>query len=203
MTNYERMVRGLLYDPGDPIILEEQAVYQQLLWDFNRLSPADGEKKQQYLRDVFASCGENCYIELPFHANWGGHHIHMGSNVYVNFNWTAVDDGPIYIGDSVMLGPNVTIATAGHPLDPELRGRGLQYNKEVRIGDNVWIGAGAVILPGVSIGNNAVIGAGSIVTKDIPDNALAVGNPCRVLRLIGDKDREFFYKDERIDWNAL
>lgn len=155
------------------------------------------------MTEVFAECGENCYIELPFHANWGGHHVHFGSGIYANSNLTCVDDGHIYVGDKVMFGPNVTIATAGHPVNPELRGRALQFNRDVYIGENAWIGAGVIILPGVHIGRNTVIGAGSVVTRDIPDDVVAVGNPCRVLREIGEKDREFFYKSERIDWENL
>ena len=121
----------------------------------------------------------------------------------MNSNATFVDDGHIYVGDKVMFGPNVTIATANHPIAPELRGRGLQYNKDVYIGENAWIGACTVIVPGVHIGMNTVIGAGSVVTKDIPDGVVAAGNPCRVLREVSEHDREFFYKDERIDWENL
>lgn len=182
MTEYERMTAGLIYDPGDRKILEEQAIYQEKLWHFNRLSPADHEKKQQYMKEVFAECGTGNYIELPFYANWGGHHLHLGSHIYVNFNLTLVDDGHIYVGDHVMFGPNVTIATANHPIDADLRRRALQYNKDVHIGENVWLGAGCIIVPGVTIGKNSVIGAGSIVTGDIPENVIAVGNPCRVIR---------------------
>ena len=127
----------------------------------------------------------------------------MGNNVYGNFYLTVVDDGNIYIGDNVMFGPNVTIATANHPILPELREKGLQYNKDVHIGKNVWIGAGVVIVPGITIGNDSVIGAGSVVVKDIPANVVAVGNPCRVLREISQHDREYFYRNERIDWENL
>lgn len=109
----------------------------------------------------------------------------------------------MYVGDKVMFGPNVTIATAGHPVDPVLRAKGLQFNKDVYIGENAWIGAGVVILPGVHIGKNTIIGAGSIVTKDIPDNVVAVGNPCRVLRKVNERDKEYYYKDERIDWENI
>ena len=203
MTQYERMVNGLIYDPADPEIMREQVPYQDKLWAFNQLKPSDYAAKQAYMQEVFAECGENCYIELPFRANWGGRHLHLGSGVYANFNLTLVDDGHIYVGDKVMFAPNVTIATANHPIDAGLRGRGLQYNRDVRIGDNAWIGAGVVIVPGVRIGKNAVIGAGSVVTKDIPDNVLAVGNPCRVLRAVGERDREFFYKSDKIDWENL
>ncbi len=182
MTEYEKMVRGEIYDPCAEEIMREQSGYQDRLWAFNQLKPTDLAEKQAYLHETFAECGEECYIELPLHANWGGHHVHLGTGVYANSNLTLVDDGHIYIGDRVMIGPNVTIATANHPLEPDLRRKGLQYNRDVHIGENVWLGAGVIIVPGVHIGKNAVIGAGSIVTKDIPENVLAVGNPCRVLR---------------------
>ncbi|MBE6125329.1 MAG: sugar O-acetyltransferase [Erysipelotrichaceae bacterium] len=203
MTQYERMIKGLLYDPGDPEIMNEQVPFLKKLSEFNSLKPDQQEEKQQYMHEVFASCGDNCYIEIPLHANWGGHHLHLGNNVYMNFNTTLVDDGHIYIGDRVMFGPNVTITTASHPIDPELRSRNLQYNEDVWIDDNVWIGAGVIIMPGIHIGKNSVIGAGSIVTRDIPENVVAFGNPCRVRREISERDRIFFYKDEKIDWENL
>ena len=203
MTQYERMIKGLIYDPGDPEIMNEQVPFQDRLWEFNQLKPSDYDKKQQYMHQVFAECGTDSYIELPMHANWGGHHLHLGSGVYINSNITLVDDGHIYVGDKVMFGPNVIVVTANHPVDPELRGRGLQYNKDVWIGENAWIGAGVIIVPGIRIGKNAVIGAGSVVTHDIPDNVVAVGNPCRILREVSEHDREYFYKDERIDWENL
>ena len=203
MTQYERMISGLIYDPSDKEIMDMQQPFLDKLWEFNQLKPSDFDKKEQYMKEVFAECGENCYIELPFHANWGGHHVHFGSGIYANSNLTLVDDGHIYIGDKVMFGPNVTIATANHPINPELRSRALQYNKDVYIGENAWIGAGVIIVPGVRVGKNTVIGAGSVVTKDIPDNVVAVGNPCRVLREVSDGDKEFFYKNERIDWEKI
>lgn len=199
MTQKERMEKGMLYNPGDKEIMDEQFPYLDLLPEFNALKSSETEKREVLMKKMFAQCGENCYIQVPFFANWSGHHIHMGNNVYANFNFTVVDDGEVYIGDSVMIGPNVTIATAGHPVQPDLRRKGIQYNLPVHIKDNVWIGAGAVILPGVTIGENSVIGAGSIVTKDIPANVVAVGNPCRVLREIGEKDEEFYYRDLKID----
>ena len=152
---------------------------------------------------MFAEIGEGCYIEPPFHANWGGRHVHFGRMVYGNFNLTLVDDTHIYVGDCCKFGPGVIVATAGHPILPELRMHQYQYNAPVHIGNNVWVGAGAIILPGVTIGDNCVIGAGSVVTKDIPDNVVAVGNPCRILREIGEKDREFYFKDRRIDWDTM
>ena len=203
MTQYERMVKGLIYDPADPEIMAEQGSLQERAWAFNQLSPRQQEEKRRYMHEVFAECGEGCYVELPFRANWGGKHLHLGDRVYINFSLTLVDDGHIYMGDGVMIGPNVTITTANHPVEPTLRARGLQYNKDVYIGENAWIGAGAIILPGVHIGKNSVIGAGSVVTRDVPDGVVAVGNPCRVLRPVSQRDRTFFFRDERIDWENL
>ena len=182
MTQWERMEQGLVYDPMDEEIMRVQRPLLEGLWAFNQLKPSEEEKKQQYMHEVFAECGEDCYIEPPFHANWGGAHVHFGSGIYANFNLTLVDDGHIYVGDRVMIGPNVVIATANHPMDAEGRSRGLQYTRDVVIGRNAWIGAGVIIVPGVRIGENAVIGAGSVVTRDVPANVLAAGNPCRVIR---------------------
>ena len=203
MTQYERMVKGLIYDPCDKEIMEMQHPFQEKLWEFNQLKPSEGEKKQAYMKEVFAECGERCYIELPFRASWGGHHVHFGSGIYANFNLTLVDDGHIYVGNRVLFGPNVTVATANHPLNSKLRRQEMQYNRDVYIGENAWIAANVVILPGVHIGKNAVIGAGSVVTRDIPDNVLAVGNPCHVLREIGERDKVFYDHDERIDWDVI
>lgn len=203
MTQYERMVNGLLYDPADEEVVREQVPYQDKLWAFNQLKPSQLQEKEAYMKEVFAECGHHNYIELPLRANWGGHHVHMGSWIYANSNLTLVDDGHIFIGNCVMIGPNVTIATASHPIDAGLRGKGLQYNKDVHIEANVWLGANVVIVPGVTVGENAVIGAGSVVTKDIPANVVAAGNPCRVLREVGERDRQYFYKKEEIDWEEL
>ncbi len=203
MTQYERMVKGLIYDPEDQEIKKEQVPLLKHLGDFNMLRSDQQKEREQYMKEAFAECGENCYIEPPLHANWGGHHLHLGNNVYANFNLTLVDDGHIYVGDRVMFGPNVTVTTANHPIDPQLRARGLQYNRDVWIGENVWIGAGVIIMPGIHIGKNSVIGAGSIVTRDIPENVVAVGNPCRVMREISDRDQKYFYKEEKIDWENL
>lgn len=194
----ERMKSGKLYFCSDPDLAREQMMCLDKLYDYNQTRPTEVERRQQLLREILAEVGENCYLEPPLHANWGCN-THLGKNVYANFNLTLVDDCDIYIGDSVMIGPNVTIATAGHPVEPELRRKLGQYNIPVYIGENVWIGAGAVILPGIRIGENSVIGAGSIVTKDIPANVVAVGNPCRVLRPIGEHDRKYYYKDRIID----
>ena len=195
----ERMASGRLYCCADENLAREQALCLELQYDYNATRPLEGEKRAELLRKMFAEIGENCYIEPPLHANWGGHHVHLGNNVYANFGLTLVDDTDIYIGDSCMFGPNVVLATAGHPIEPGLRREVYQYNLPIRIGNNVWIGAGAVVLPGVTIGDNSVIGAGSVVTRDIPANVVAVGNPCRVLREIGDHDRRYYFRDREID----
>ena len=195
----KRMEEGRLYLPGDKEILAEQEACMELLYDYNGTRPSQGEKRQELLKKMFAEVGEGCYVEPPLRANFGGKHVHFGKGVYANFNLTLVDYALIYVVDLTMFGPNVTVATAGHPIDPELRRKTLQFNMDVRIGSNVWIGAGSVVLPGVTIGDNTVIGAGSVVTKDIPPGVVAVGNPCRVLREIGDRDREYYYKNRKVD----
>jgi galactoside O-acetyltransferase len=203
MTQRERMDKGLIYDPGDAEIMKEQVACLEYLYDFNATRPSEYKKREELLKNMFGKIGKGCYIEPPFHANFGGRHVYMGDYVYANFNLTLVDDGNIYIGDKVMFGPNVTVATANHPIAPELREKQLQYNKDIHIGNNVWIGSGVIIVPGITIGDNSVIGAGSIVTKDIPANVVAYGNPCRIAREINEHDREFFYKKEAIDWENL
>ena len=195
----KRMQEGRLYIPEDEEIMRQQLLCLEKLYDYNATRPNEQEKREALLKEMFAEIGEGCYIEPPLHANWAGAHVHFGSNVYANFNLTLVDDTDIYVGDKVMFAPNVTVATAGHPINPELRYQAMQYNIPVHIGNNVWIGANAVVLPGVTIGDNSVIGAGSVVTKDIPANVVAVGNPCRVIREIGEHDKIYYYKDRRID----
>ena len=194
------MHSGEIYNPSDDTIFEEQIKCLDRLYDFNATRPTELDKRSQMLKEMLAEVGENCYIEPPFHSNWGGKNVHLGKNVYFNFNATLVDDTHIYIGDCTMLGPNVVIATAGHPILPELREKALQYNLPVHIGRNCWLGAGVIVLPGVTIGDNTVIGAGSVVTKDIPANVVAVGNPCKVLREINEHDKEFYYKDRKIEY---
>lgn len=187
-----------MYLPMGDEILAVQLQSLERLYDFNATRPTEQAKRSELLRGMFAEIGEGCYIEPPLYTNWGGRHVHFGSNVYANFHLTLVDDTHIYVGDNTMFGPNVTVCTAGHPILPELREQGYQYNAPVRIGRSCWIGAGAVILPGVTIGDNTVVGAGSVVTCDLPANVVAVGNPCRVLREVGERDRTFFFRERRI-----
>ncbi len=196
----DKLHSGEIYYPNDDSIIKEQTLCLEKIYDYNATRPLEGEKRAKLLKEMFAEIGEDCYIEPPLHSNWGGHHVHFGKNVYANFNLTLVDDTHIYVGDYTMLGPNVTLATAGHPITPELRENGYQFNMPIHIGKNCWLGAGVIVLPGVTIGDNVVIGAGSVVTKDIPSNVVAVGNPCRVMREVNERDREYYYKDRKIEF---
>lgn len=205
-TMKEKMHTGELYLPDDSEIMNEQLKCLEKLYDFNSTRPSELKKRQRLMKEMFAELGEHCYIEPPFYANFGGKHIHLGNFVYLNFGVTMVDDTHIYVGDNTMLGPSVVVATAGHPILPELRERGCQYNMSVHIGKNCWIGAGAIILPGITIGDNTVVGAGSVVTKALPSGVVAVGNPCKVLREISEHDKEYYFKDKKIGaevWELL
>lgn len=195
----EKQHSGLLYLPGDETLQREQLQCLDKLFEFNQVRPSDLERKTALLKEMFAELGENCYIETPFHTNWGGRHVHFGKNIYANFNLALVDDTHIYVGDYTQFGPNVVLATAGHPVNPDLRERAYQYNAPIRIGRNCWLGANVVVVPGVTIGDNVVVGAGSVVTRDLPDNVVAVGNPCKILREVNDRDREYYFKDRRIE----
>lgn len=199
MSNKDKMHTGELYLPGDVEIMKEQQICLDKLYDYNMTRPTESEKDKSYWKRYLQEIGEDCYIEPPFHANWGGKHVHFGKCVYANFNFTAVDDTHIYVGDYTMFGPNVILATAGHPILPKLRQEAYQYNMPVHIGKNCWLGAGVIVLPGVTIGDNTVIGAGSVVTKDIPSNVVAVGNPCRVLREINEHDKKYYFKNRKIN----
>lgn len=198
MTGCEMLHDGSLYRSDDTALLEEQTACLERLYDFNATRPSEGAKREALLKEMFAELGENCYIEPPLRSNWGGKHVHFGKGVYANFNLTLVDDTHIYVGDHTMIGPNVTLATAGHPILPALREEVYQFNLPVRIGRNCWLGAGVIVLPGVTIGDNTVVGAGSVVTRDLPCGVVAAGNPCRVLRVIGERDRLYYWRDKRI-----
>lgn len=184
MSELNKVHTGELYNPGDPEIISRQAEHGDKLHEFNYCKPSEKVKKKILLEEILGGIGQNSHIEAPFHANWGGKNLFIGNDVYINFNLIIVDDTYIYIDDQVMIGPNVVIITGTHPVEPSLRVQGLQFNKPVHIKENVWIGASAQIMPGVTIGENSVIGAGSVVTKNIPSNVVAVGNPCRVIRKV-------------------
>ena len=194
----EKLHTGDLYLSADEDLVAEQLTFVEKLYDFNATRPLEQEKRAKMLKNMFAEIGEDCYIEPPLHSNWGGKHVHFGKGVYAIFNLTLVDDTHIYVGDYTMIGPNVVLATAGHPILPELRPLAYQYNMPIHIGKNCWLGAGVIVLPGITIGDNSVIGAGSFVTTDIPANVVAVGNPCKVLREINEHDKEFYFKDKKI-----
>ena len=198
MDKFDILHSQKVYCSVDEEVIDKQLHCLDLIYDLNHTKPSKLKERNALIKMIFAEVGDGCYIESPIYANWGMH-TYLGKNVYINFNLTLVDDTHIYIGDHVMIGPNVTIATAGHPIDPEVRRKGAQFNIPVVIGNNVWIGANCVILPGVTIGDNVVIGAGSVVTKDIPANVVAVGNPCRQLREVGGHDKNYYYKSYPLD----
>ena len=178
----QRKKSGELYQCNDDSLMEEQIKRLDLLFEYNSLKPSEQEKKQALLKEMFASFGEESYIETPFHANWAGKFVHIGRAVYANFNLTLVDDGEIFIGDNVMIGPNTTITTVGHPLSPEKRRRHLGQASEIKIGNDVWIGSNVTVTPGVTIGDNAIVGAGAVVTKDVKENTIVAGVPARYIR---------------------
>lgn len=190
-TIREKMNNGEIYDPADPELLRYQLACIERVNVFNRTPATEAglQERTRLLKEMFGELGEGCYIEPPFHANFGGKNVSFGNNVYANFNLTLVDDGSIRVGDGCLIGPNVTLVTACHPVDPKLRAHGLQYNLPVTIGNHVWLGAGVIVLAGVKIGDNSIVGAGAVVTKDIPAGVVAVGNPCRILRRITEADR--------------
>ncbi|MBC5686378.1 sugar O-acetyltransferase [Roseburia sp. AM51-8] len=203
MEQRDNMHNGKLYDPNDDSVMEEQMVCLDRLYDFNQTRPSEMDKRNAIMKEMMGDVGKDCYIEPPFHANWGGKHVHFGDGVYANFGLTCVDDTHIYVGSHTLFGPNVVLATAGHPMLPELRKHGIQYNMPIHIGENCWLGAGVIVVPGVTIGDNVVIGASSVVTKDIPSNSVAMGTPCRVVRQINDHDKEYYFKDKKIDWSEM
>lgn len=184
MAEKNLMHTGQDYLPSDPEIMAQQRLCQELLYDFNQTRPSQSHKRQELLKKMFASLGDNVYIEPPLHANWAGHFCDIGHDVYINYNLTMVDDTRISIGEKTMIGPNVTLATAGHPLEAKRREQGYQCNKPITIGRNCWLGANVTILPGVTIGENTVIAANSLVTKNIPSNVLAMGSPATVIKTL-------------------
>jgi acetyltransferase-like isoleucine patch superfamily enzyme len=196
MTQRERIASGKLFTDMSEGLPEERLRAKERMYDFNHTRPTEIEKRHELMKEMFGAVGERSWIEPPIYFCYGIN-VFIGDMVYANFNLSLVDDYKIIIGNRVMFGPNVTIAVTGHPIDPTHRG--YMYALPVTIGENVWVGAGAVICPGVTIGENTVIGAGSIVTKDIPANVVAAGNPCKVLREINEQDRIYYYKDRKIE----
>ncbi|HIW84445.1 MAG TPA: sugar O-acetyltransferase [Candidatus Dorea gallistercoris] len=194
MTDKELMLKGELYDPvGDPQLKEDFMRARRLTRIFNSLTEEEMERRIEVIKELFGGTGEHVHVEQTFHCDYGSH-IYVGEYFYANYDCTIIDVCEVRIGDNVMLAPKVGIYTAGHPLDAGVRNDGLEFGAPVTIGDNVWIGGSAVINPGVTIGDNVVIGSGAVVTKDIPDNVIAVGNPCRVLREITQEDKIYWEK---------
>ncbi len=202
MEQRDNMHNGKLYDPNDDSVMEEQMVCLDRLYDFNQTRPSEMDKRNAIMKEMMGDVGKDCYIEPPFHANWGGKHVHFGDGVYANFGLTCVDDTHIYVG-SHTFGPNVVLATAGHPMLPELRKHGIQYNMPIHIGENCWLGAGVIVVPGVTIGDNVVIGASSVVNPRIfrPIGSNGYAMPCR--STINDHDKEYYFKNKKIDWSEM
>ncbi len=198
MNQKERMLAGLPYKAWLDGLSEERMECKKKIFEYNQLPPDESEKKEKLIRDIIGKSGEGICIEAPFHCDYGSN-IEVGDNFYSNYNLTILDVAKVTIGKNVMIAPNVSIYTAGHPIHPDSRNSGYEYGIEVTIGDNVWIGGSVVVNPGVHIGNNVVIGSGSVVTKDIPDNYIAVGNPCRLIREITEEDRKYYFKDREFD----
>lgn len=198
MNQKERMLAGLPYKAWLDGLSEERVENRQRIYDYNLLCPNEKEKMDELIKSILGNTGENVFIEQPFRCDYGKN-IEVGNNFYANFNCIILDVGKVIIGENVMFAPNVSIYTAGHPIHPKSRNSGYEYGISVTIGDNVWVGGSVVINPGIKIGNNVVIGSGSVVTKDIPDNVIAAGNPCKVIREITEDDRKYYFKDKEFD----
>ena len=198
MDHKERMLAGLPYKAWMDGLADEQMANKKRVYKFNHCAPEELDMIEEYTRDILGKAGKNVKIMAPFSCDYG-RHIEVGDNFFANYNCVILDVAKVIIGDNVMFAPNVTISTAGHPVHPLSRNSGYEYGIPIKIGDSVWLGANVVVNPGVTMGNNVVIGSGSVVTKDIPDNVIAVGNPCRILREITDDDRHYFYKNNRFD----
>lgn len=180
---WAKMLNGEIYDAVHPEFLRRLEVTRELLWKFNSLNPSKTQELKATFRKIVVDCGENFHINQPFRCDYGCN-IHIGNNFFANFNLTILDEAPVTIGDNVFIGPNISIYTACHPIEPEARNTGVEWAEAVTIGNSVWIGGDATILPGVTIGDNCVIGAGSVVTKDVEPNTVVGGNPARVIKRI-------------------
>ena len=198
MNQQERMLAGLPYKAWLDGLEEARIENKKRIYAYNHCNPDDTKMIDQLIRQILGKAGENVHIEAPFHCDYG-ENIEVGENFFANYNCIILDVAKVTIGNNVMFGPNVSLYTAGHPVHPQSRNSGYEYGISITIGDNVWLGGNVVVSPGVHIGNNVVIGAGSVVTKDIPDNMIAVGNPCKVIREITEEDRKYYYKDRVFD----
>lgn len=183
LNEKQKMLSGELYDAGDATLVEERQKCKDLCFEYNNLLPSKIEERKSLIKNLFGKTTYKFLIEQPFYCDYG-YNIEIGDNFYTNVNVVILDCAKVTFGDNVFIAPNCGFYTAGHPFDVEQRNQALEYAYPITVGNNVWIGAGCSILPGVTIGDNTVIGAGSVVTKDIPSNVLAVGNPCKVIREI-------------------
>ncbi|ODJ50237.1 sugar O-acetyltransferase [Brochothrix thermosphacta] len=199
MNQRERMIAGLPYIANkDASLVKERDELKIKVHKYNQLLPTQREELSKGIKAIFGNTGEAITVKQPFRCDYGAN-ISVGENFYANYNCTILDVGPVTIGSNVQFAPNVSLFTAGHPVHPTSRNSGYEYGIAITIGDNVWIGGNTVVNPGVTIGENTVIGSGSVVTKDIPANVIAVGNPCRVFRAITEEDRDYYYKNQRFD----
>ena len=180
MTEKEKMITGELYQPWEEQLISDRRRSKQLCHSYNQTSPDKQELRQGILRELLGKVAE-AKIEPTFFCDYG-YNIELGDNFYANHNCVILDCAPVKIGDNVLFGPNVTLTTAGHPLDAATRNTGIEFAEPITLGDNVWLGANVTINPGVTIGDNAVIGSGSVVTRDVPASTVAVGTPCRVIK---------------------
>lgn len=190
MTEKEKMLKQMIYDANyDKDLIEERTKAKELCYDFNMLRPSETEKQIEILKKLLGKTKKAFCITAPFWCDYG-YNIEIGENFYANHNLVILDGGRVTFGDNVFIAPNCGFYTAGHPIDFGRRNQGLEYAYPITVGDNVWIGAGVSVMPGVTIGNNVVIGGGSVVVKDIPDNCVAVGNPCKVIRTISPDGKQ-------------
>ncbi len=180
-TEYEKMISGELYDATCADLAEKRYICREILQEYNSAKPREDEKRKLLLNKLTAKTLQNVYIQPPFYCDYGIN-MELGENVFMNFNCTILDCAKVKIGKNTLFGPNVQLYTPLHPLDPTERATWKEYAKSITIGENCWFGGGVIVLAGVTIGDNVVVGAGSVVTKDIPSNSLAVGNPAKVIR---------------------
>ncbi len=190
MTEKEKMQKQMLYDANnDESLLAERAAAREICHQFNQLLPSDKEGQRKIINRLLGKTEGDFFIIAPFWCDYG-YNIEIGENFFANFNTVILDEAKVRFGSNVFIAPGCGFYTAGHPIDYERRNQGMEYAYPITVGDNVWIGAGVHVMPGVTIGSNVVIGGGSVVVKDIPDNSVAVGNPCRVVRAITEQDKK-------------